>query len=79
MVGVQVFVGHSGQILNWAPELGCQKIVHGQLRRSDDTEAFCQMEIVWENYELELLLPLKSFVLLEGKRYQIIQLKCLGT
>ncbi len=28
--------------------------MHGQLRRSDDTEAFRQVEVIWETYELKL-------------------------
>lgn len=28
--------------------------MHGQLRGSDDTEAFRQVEVIWETYELKL-------------------------
>lgn len=46
MVAVEIFVGHPGKELHWAPGLGCQEVVHGQLGGSNDTKASRQVEII---------------------------------
>lgn len=47
MIGVELFVGHAGQMLDWGPGLCGQEVVEGQLRGSNNAEAFGKVKIVY--------------------------------
>ena len=46
MIGVKFFVGHPGEMLDWAPGFGGQQVVYRKLRSCHYANPFGEMKIV---------------------------------
>ena len=41
-------MGHPGEVLDWGPGFCGEEVVEGELGSSDYAEAFCEVEVVYE-------------------------------